>query len=411
MVHVRWRGSLQRIVTVDVIIFVVALSILFLSPIHFPILLFCFIMAFKPFVLALFLLLGSIRAHKRLGSFGITSKHPKFRHSSTTFLPRGGASTNTTAIPAWKQALPASLHNYRALQRLQMGNVTLYLLGTAHVSNQSVTDATVLVQHVQPDALFLELCEARVGILLNETENTNATSFWQHVRTLQQEGASRSQAMATALLSSIQDNFAGALKVDLGGEFRAAYTTATNTSTKHVVLGDRPVALTLQRAWESLSWFGKLKLFIGMIWSAIFKPSPAKIQAWLTKILQSDTDVLTESFKDLQRFFPTLYTTIISERDAWMAAKLVQTAWGLARTYARPVSCVAVVGAGHVPGICAWLTNGTTATPDQILEPLCRTQRWKQVQPEWVHGVMELPPDFEEQILAAEQASTATAGI
>jgi pheromone shutdown protein TraB len=68
---------------------------------------------------------------------------------------------------------------------------------------------------------------------------------------------------------------------------------------------------------------------------------------------------------------------------------------------------VAIVGAGHVPGICDWLTHGptvtpgsttTTTTPEGVLAELVTTRRWahddvvqKQAIPMWIHEVSALP--------------------
>eukprot|EP00548_Thalassiothrix_antarctica_P008169 CAMPEP_0194153000 /NCGR_PEP_ID=MMETSP0152-20130528/54914_1 /TAXON_ID=1049557 /ORGANISM="Thalassiothrix antarctica, Strain L6-D1" /LENGTH=53 /DNA_ID=CAMNT_0038858003 /DNA_START=826 /DNA_END=987 /DNA_ORIENTATION=+ len=38
---------------------------------------------------------------------------------------------------------------------------------------------------------------------------------------------------------------------------------------------------------------------------------------------------------------------------------------------------VAIVGAGHGPGICDWLTNGNGQTPEEILRNIIETKKYE----------------------------------
>ncbi len=319
------------------------------------------------------------------------------------------SSTNTTttssqsSIPAWKQNLPKPLCDKgpKTLQRLRLGNSIIYLLGTAHVSNDSSAETAILLDAVNPDCIMVELCDARLPLLEGSSEslqNEINVSFWEKVKMNQQSNNStRLQAMCTVLLTSVQEDYANDLGVELGGEFRCAHQYWLGKPNCHLILGDRPLSLTLVRAWESLSLFGKIKVMLGLLWSSFRKPNPKELREWLRSVLLDETDVLTESFLELRRHFPTLYTTIIEERDAWLAAKLVQTVRALQYTR-RESTVVAIVGAGHMPGILQWLTAPPHAsTPEEILSPLTVTKKWanddvvqKTVAPAWIHEVAEL---------------------
>jgi pheromone shutdown protein TraB len=228
------------------------------------------------------------------------------------------------------------------------------------------------------------------------------------------QGGSRLQALSTVLLTSVQEDYASELGVELGGEFRAAYQywqaqqsipTGTSSQSCALILGDRPLQLTLVRAWESLGFWPKVKVLLGLLWSSWQKPKKEEIQEWLQSVLRDETDVLTESLKELRRHFPTLFTVIIAERDAWLAAKLVQSCRVLSAsaTAASPVcTVVAIVGAGHIPGIVAWLTTppaDTSITPETVLRDLVTTKRWAhddaiqlQAIPAWIYEVSHLQP-------------------
>lgn len=317
------------------------------------------------------------------------------------------STTNTTtphpSIPSWKSNLPKPLRDKgpKTLQRLRLGTSTIYLLGTAHVSNDSSAETALLLDAVDPDCILVELCDARVPLLEGSSElldnGTNA-SFWVRVKANQEtSNATRLQSICTVLLTGVQQNYADDLGVELGGEFRCAHQYWLKKPNCHLILGDRPLSLTLVRAWESLSLFARVKVMLALLWSSFRKPDPEELREWLRSVLRDESDVLTESFLELRRHFPTLYTTIIEERDAWLAAKLVQTVRALQHAR-RESTVVAIVGAGHMPGILQWLTAPPNdSTPEEILMPLTVTKKWandeliqKSFAPAWIHEVTEL---------------------
>lgn len=387
--------------------------------------------------------------------------------SSSNSISETVSETQVT-LPSWKADLPPSLQQKgpKTLQRILLGSVEIYLIGTAHVSLNSSADVHDLLHAVHPDAILVELCDARIPLLEKKEEmktseastrltesnaTTNATTaastvelskppFWERVAMMQQEqGGSRLQAMSTVLLTNVQEEYASELGVELGGEFQCAFQYWKNRTREtrrlepslgadpllslplqrcHLILGDRPLQLTLIRAWESLWWWPKLKVLAGLLWSSWRQPSKEEIREWLEEIMQEESDVLTKSFDELKQHFPSLHQTIIAERDAWLAAKIVQSCRGLAAAYyarqrGSSVRCgnprlVAIVGAGHVPGICRWLTNNHTnddasqksqspPSPEEMLKDLVVTKKWandpsvqNECIPMWIHEVTEL---------------------
>ncbi|KAI2490484.1 TraB-like protein [Fragilaria crotonensis] len=294
-------------------------------------------------------------------------------------------------IPEWQKSLPHPLPTRRTLERIHIPlssntKVTVYLLGTSHVSNDSSADVRVLLNATRPQIVFLELCDQRINMLappppppsLDENETTkNAfpsnASFWDRVQLVRQRsGMSHSSAMGTVLLTSVQDEYAESLGVELGGEFHAAWEYC-QVHRPICILGDRPLQITLLRAWESLSWWGKTKCLLALLWSSWQKPNPEELREWMQSILQGDSDVLTESMAELRKSFPSLERVILKERDAYLACKIFQTCRHL--DYRENHTMVAIVGAGHGKGICQWLTDGNGQTPEQILSEIVQTKK------------------------------------
>jgi len=245
------------------------------------------------------------------------------------------------------------------------------------------------------DCLFLEICPQRVPILekpimksspepivnqpYDDTSSTKKKHWYQlwkkssssktpkppslmeQIQTIQSQSPdmSATSALSTVLLSQIQDDYATKLNITVGAEFREAVQMAIqqnnpgrdpSESICRVILGDRPVKLTLLRTWESLNIWFKFKLVLGLLWSCLpfNQPSDEELKEWMDSILSDGgDDILSKSMKDLAKQFPSIERVIIHERDRYMYAKLNQ----IARMGAKRI--VAVVGAGHCKGICS----------------------------------------------------------
>jgi pheromone shutdown protein TraB len=320
-------------------------------------------------------------------------------------------------LPEWRRQLPSELRNKtKTLQRIIVPGsngccVEIYLLGTAHVSMDSSRDVRLLLDAVDPSVLFLELCDQRIPMMLAPppapspspvdqnvaAEQEPKRGFWRRLfrpgagkpkqkKSPPPEGSRSMYGMAAGLLTNMQQDYAQSLGVELGGEFRVAYNywdEHRQDQRIHMILGDRPLYLTLTRAWEGLGLWGKTKLVVSLLVSSFQKPNPDELREWMQKILSDDTgDLLTESIAELAQHFPTLEQVIIQERDTYMACKLYQTCRQLLQLPQEPPHqipkvrrLVAIVGAGHVQGMCRLLTQGDGKQPEELLSPLVKLRK------------------------------------
>jgi pheromone shutdown protein TraB len=145
----------------------------------------------------------------------------------------------------------------------------------------------------------------------------------------------------------------------LGGVNEATLLKARASNGCSVVLGDRPVRLTLLRAWEALNFFGKIKLVVALAWSSLRQPSEEELKEWIESIMNDPSnDILSKSVEELGRHFPAIKKTIIEERDVYMSCKIVQTARIMGEGSSQdgfPRKLVCIVGAGHCLGMSSLL--------------------------------------------------------
>ena len=232
--------------------------------------------------------------------------------------------TDATSQPA-PPDLPASV------QRLEIDEREVFLVGTAHVSPQSVRDTKEAIETLEPDTVCVELCEARYQNLENQ-DSWRKLDIFQVLR----EGKA-ALLLSSFLMHSFQRRIAQRFGIEPGAEMREAIARARERGAR-LELIDRDIQISLKRTWSSLGFWQRTKVMTQLVGSAFVGDDLKEEDIEKLK----DTGNLTDLMSALAEALPSVKSTLIDERDAYMAEKLRQSAGP--RT-------VAVVGAGHLPGI------------------------------------------------------------
>nr|XP_036862601.1 traB domain-containing protein isoform X5 [Manis javanica]XP_036862602.1 traB domain-containing protein isoform X5 [Manis javanica]XP_036862603.1 traB domain-containing protein isoform X5 [Manis javanica] len=230
----------------------------------------------------------------------------------------------------------------------------VYVVGTAHFSDDSKRDVVKTIREVQPDVVVVELCQYRVSMLkmdeaalLREAKEISLEKLQQAVR---QNGVM--SGLMQMLLLKVSAHITEQLGMAPGGEFREAFKEASKVPFCKFHLGDRPIPVTFKRAIAALSFWQKVKL----AWGLCFLSDPiSKDDVERCK----QKDLLEQMMAEMIGEFPDLHRTIVSERDIYLTYVLRQAARRLElprSSDAEPRKCVpsvvvGVVGMGHVPGI------------------------------------------------------------
>ncbi|VDK26192.1 unnamed protein product [Anisakis simplex] len=94
------------------------------------------------------------------------------------------------------------------------------------------------------------------------------------------------------------------------------FSAAMDVKLCKLILGDRPIHVTLQRALGSLSFFQKLKLFYHIILSHESSITQEEIERC------KKSDLLEELLKEMAGEFPMLSKIFVDERDLYMTDTL-----------------------------------------------------------------------------------------
>jgi pheromone shutdown-related protein TraB len=214
---------------------------------------------------------------------------------------------------------------------LEADGRAIYLVGTAHVSPASAALVDRVIRQQRPDAVCLELCSSRYETLTNP-ERWKETDLYSVIR----DGRAY-VLMAQLALAAFQRKLAQEFKIRAGEEMHRAMSAAKATGAD-VVLVDREIRTTLKRAWAGAGFWSMLR----MIWSLIVSLFDRETVSAEDIEKLKGTDELALMLEEFSGALPGVKRALIDERDQYLAAKI---------RAAPGQRVVAVVGAGHVPGI------------------------------------------------------------
>lgn len=227
------------------------------------------------------------------------------------------------------------------------GGRAFHLVGTAHVSRQSVQAVRAAVEKLSPDCVCVELDADRLEALKNPTQ-------WDKLDLASALRKGKGPfLLANLAMSAFQRKLGLHTGVRPGEELMEAVRVAEERSIP-VELVDRNIKTTLLRAWRRTG-FWKKNWLVSSLLASVFDSTEIDEEE-LARLRQSDT--LSVLLEEMGRTVPTFKHILIDERDAYMAGKLQR---------ARGQSVVAVVGAGHVPGLTRALQR---PVPDEELAEL-----------------------------------------
>jgi pheromone shutdown-related protein TraB len=205
------------------------------------------------------------------------------------------------------------------------------LVGTAHVSQESVNLVREVIEQEAPDCVCVELDTQRFTAL-SQQRRWEDLDLKQVLRNRQ-----LSPLIAGLILGSYQKKLGGQLGVMPGTELLQATTVAQQHGIP-IALCDRDIRVTLGRAWRLTPLFKKLLLVSSLLSSVL--DSQTVSEESLRALRQHD--VLSVMLDEFEEVLPSLRRVLIDERDIYLAHHIRQ---------AKGHRIVAVVGAAHLQGI------------------------------------------------------------
>ncbi len=204
------------------------------------------------------------------------------------------------------------------------------LVGTAHISPDSLRLVREIIERERPDGVCIELDDARYEALMDPAaiERLDLRQVVRERKLL--------PLLASVALGAWQARMGLRLGVEPGAELKEAARTAEEVDAE-VHLVDRQVRTTLLRVWRRASFWQRVKLLAtGLESGSADEPTKEDIEELLSG------DVVSRLVNELGEAFPTLKEVVIDERDTWIGEAVKAVPGG---------RLVVVIGAGHLDGV------------------------------------------------------------
>ena len=231
--------------------------------------------------------------------------------------------------------------------RLLVDGREIILVGTAHISQDSVDTVIRTIDDILPDTVCVELDHQRYQSLINK-------KGWESLNLKELIKKKQIPFLLTNLaLSSYQKRMGLHTGVKPGAELAAAAQTAEERGME-VELVDRNIRTTLLRVWRKTGFWNKMKVMASLFGSLFEKQELDESE--LAKLRESDT--LSSMLDEMGEMLPSVKQILVDERDTYMAYHIRN---------APGEKILAVVGAAHLPGIIR-LLQGEEISAETIAE-------------------------------------------
>ena len=218
------------------------------------------------------------------------------------------------------------------------------IIGTAHVSQESVEEVKDAIYEQHPEVVAIELDRARYTRLKQEMIGIEQDDTISVTKIIKENKVGL--FFTTTLLSYFQSKVGADVDVAPGSEMVGAIEASEDLGIP-IALIDRDVNITLQRALNKMGFIEKSKFLFSLVASVFGYGDDEEID--IEDLKNPDNlDDLMEMFKDEA---PSVHEVLVHERDAYLAGSIMR----LPQDHV-----IAVVGAGHKPGIERYLDNPET---------------------------------------------------
>jgi pheromone shutdown-related protein TraB len=215
----------------------------------------------------------------------------------------------------------------------------LRIIGTSHISKESVDEIAKAVLEEKPDIIAVELDVQRAAALFQKGKNKMSLA---QVRSFGVKG------YVFARIGQIAQRKLGKMVGMVpGSEMKTALEIARKEKI-NVALIDQPIQITLSRFSKALTWKERGRFLADFV-KGIFSPRKQLRELGLeTFDLRKvpKKEVVKKMTEQLKKRYPSIYRTLLDERNKYMVKKLVKL---LRENPEKKI--LTIVGAGHVEGM------------------------------------------------------------
>lgn len=205
---------------------------------------------------------------------------------------------------------------------------SITMVGTAHVSKESVKEVKKIINELKPEVVGIELCKKRLNSIKNPSFSETKLS------TIIRKGDFKLLLFQT-LLYWYQSRVGKKIKIQPGSEMIEALHIAEKKKIKTALL-DRDINVTMSRLLESLSLREKLTLLYSLFESFFEDITEEEVEKL------KEASVIDTLIDEVSKKTPSIKKVLIDERDEYIAEQIKAL---------KEKDVLVFLGAGHIKGV------------------------------------------------------------
>jgi pheromone shutdown-related protein TraB len=211
-----------------------------------------------------------------------------------------------------------------------IGNITI--IGTSHISKDSILEIERFITDKKPDIVAAELDNARLAQLYSPEQKLSFRGIFQ---------IGFNGFLFAVIGKYVQKKLGEIVGIKPGSDMKTAIELAKKNNIE-LALIDQHIAVTLRRFSKYFTWKEKLQI-VRDLFSAPFKKNPL-LNFDLSKV--PSKQIIKILLSEVKNKYPNIYHVLVEERNEVMASNLRKL------SAANPgKKILAVVGAGHEEGM------------------------------------------------------------
>lgn len=221
----------------------------------------------------------------------------------------------------------------------------LILIGSSHVSKDSIKLVQETIEKEKPGIIAVELDKDRLNALLNKSK-----------RSIFIKGVGFKGMLFALFGAWIEKKIGQIVNVEPGSEMKIAVNLAKKHKLK-LALIDQHISVTLRRFSDTITWKEKFRFFADLM-ASLFASSTSSKEMKDINLTKEDLYRVPEQRKlkkmlnFVKKRYPNFYNVLVTERNAVMAKNLSS----IMKQYPDE-KIAAVVGAGHEDEIIRLITQ------------------------------------------------------
>jgi len=224
--------------------------------------------------------------------------------------------------------------------------LNIKLIGTSHISRQSINEITHAFKTFKPDIVAVELDRNRAhGLMSNKKSKVS-------IYDIKKIGV---KGFLFAIIGSWASKKLGKyVGVAPGSEMKTAMELAKKNKIK-IALIDQHIEVTLKKFSRSLTWKERWNFVADIFKGLVFRKKNPLVNFDLRKV--PSKKIIKMMIGQVKKRYPNIYKVLIEERNYFMARKLKRL-----NHFHPDKRILAIVGAGHEEGIMKILNENDGIT-------------------------------------------------